>query len=300
MALPGVKVGPLDPDATESFGQVSAHSNARTLIRLHARMHPPELTRHLARKLDPSRTKGLLLSEVRSYLAGLKHDNGDPYVPKGAMVEGAAVRGEPDTEQVLTYVYRNAKGRTGKWFAPYTADALPDSYESGTELSKVKEMRDRGVVAFDSEGTATEILRREAAELRRQNDALRKMAEGQAANADGELPEAPAGDTRPSNVIVDDNEQLRRQNEELLARVADLEAAVDAPPGEKDASLPDTASASPPVEGYENLNANDAIKFLKADDTSPEAREAILAYERSHANRRSVVAAGEAVVGTGG
>lgn len=302
--LPGVKVGPLDPDATADFGQVSQRNSARTLIRLHAQMHPPQLMRVLGRKLDPARTKGLVRSEVADYVGGLSHPNGDPFIPKDGEFLAAAVRGEPDGEQMLTIVYRNASGRTAKWFAPYNEDVLPDSYAAGTELSHVAEMRDRGVVAFDNEGHATEVLQREAADLRRQVRALRSQIES--ADASGKpLAGSPQGDARRTEVIVDEAETLRRANQELMERVASLEQLVGQGQGPEPAAAEaettsDTLSAPVPMDGYESLNAVAVVKILKDPETTDEQRVAILEYERTHANRASVVSAGEGSLGTGG
>lgn len=290
--LPGVKVGPLDPDATSSFGQVGRNNSARQLIRLHHQAHPPVLRLALSRKLDPERTKGLDLAEVREYLAGETLGNGDPLVPEGSRVVGASVRGEPGDEQILTFTYETPSKRTGKWFAAYNSDVLPDSYDAGTELSKVREMRDRGVVAFDNEGTETERLRREAAGLRRQNEALREQAEAQAAAGKGELPEID-GDTRPDVQILEDNERLGRENVELRERIAALEAveATEPPSG--------IAGNEPPLENYDAFNARDLASLLRDENTSDETRQQVLAYELKNQNRATVVKAAESSLSSG-
>lgn len=305
--LPGVKIGPLDPDATSQFGQVSRTHSARTLIRLHSQAHPPALINALARPLDDARTKGLDLAEVREFVATLDRENGDPVLPDGSTIVGAAVRGKPDSEQVLTFTFENASGRTGKWFAPYTGDDLPDSYDAGTALSAIREMKDRGVVAFDTEGTHTQILQRENADLRRQNDALRGSIESRIGDKPGKPPKAPAGDTRPSVQIVDENERLGRENVELKERMAQLEAALEtnlhAPPAAPAAAAGErepAASAEPPIEGYDDLDARKVATLLKADATSDEDRNAILEYERAHANRKTVIGAAEGALGLAG
>lgn len=296
--LPGVKVGPLDPDATSEFGQVGRNNSARQLIRLHHQAHPPVLVQALAKKLDPERTKGLELDEVRKYLGKLKLDNGDPLVPEGARVVGASVRGERDRPQVLTFTYETAESkRTGKWFAEYNADVLPDSYDAGSELAKVQEMKDRGVVAFDSEGTATEQLRRELAEVRRQNRSLRELAEGRAgkdADVPAEVDESDAAlaDARSGDQIVEDNERLGRENVELKARLEQLESALGT--ATQPGPLAGTnATEEPPLADYDDLNATDLVKVIKDEDTSEETRQAILAYELKNRNRSTVVTAAE-------
>lgn len=277
MPLPGVKVGPLDPDATSQFGQVSAHNSARSLIRKHAAAHPPILTSALGHVLDPARTKGLDLDEVKAYVSGLKRENGDPMLPEGCTVVGAAVRGEADRPQILSFTFETPSRRTAKWFAPYTAEALPESYAAGTELRKVKEMRDRGVVAFDDNAAETTVLRREAAELRRQNDALRDTVQAQADGTNGgSAPAEVEGDTRPAEEIAEDESGEGSDGDDEEQRPGD-----------------GTLTEAEPIEGYDELNAHQAAALLKGDDITAERIEAIVAYERKHGNRKTVVAAGE-------
>jgi hypothetical protein len=311
MGLPGVKVGPLDPESTADFGRVSQANNARTLIRLHAQAHPPALTRALARPLDPHRTKGLDLDEVAEYVAGLKHENGDPVLPKGAHVVGAAVHGKSDQQQVLTFVYETETGRTGKWFAEYDTSALPESADAGAEFSRLHELRERGIVAFDEEGAGSEIHRREASRLRRELAAARAQLEGRSEpQGDGESveqrdPDEVGGDARQTDQIVADLEQARRENAELRERLASLESLAELHGqaqlrGEQPVQTDDVASAEEPIEGYDKLNAHDAIKVLKDEDTDQDTRRRILAYEETHANRRSVVGAGNEALGRAG
>lgn len=304
--IPGLRIGPLDPDKTESFGQVSATHNARRLIRLHSQMHPPELRLALSKKLDEPRTAAVLdhLDEVHEYLSGLSLENGDPVLPEGSVLEGANVRGEPGRPQVLTFTYRVPSGRSAKWFVPYDGEKLPDAHALGSELSRIARARDRGLVAWDDpneRGTHAQILERENRGLRRESQALREQLEGRGAAKAGEPVPETEGDSRPDLQIVDENERLGRETQELRARVAQLEGALNALPGGVDAlsrseSPPpgdDVASADPPLEDYDDLNADAVAKILKDEDTSDETREQILAYERTHANRATVVKAGE-------
>ena len=304
--LPGVRVGPLDPDVTAEFGQVSKDKSARQLIKLHARMHPQELTRALVRPLDPERTKGLVMEEVRGYLAGLELDNGDPAVPEGAEVVGAQVRGPRDRTQTLTFTYRIPSGRTAKWYTDFDPAELPESADAGDQLVTAAEMKERGVVAFDSEGASTEILRRQVSGLRRERDALRAMVEGKSSGK----PSKVETDVRPDVAIVGDNEDLRRQVQELMSRNQRLEGALDeqakrklqegaqAAADRRDDGSGDglTIEQEEPVEGYDDMNARDVIGLVKHEDTDPDVVEAILEYESHHANRRSVVGAATAVL----
>lgn len=279
-SLPGVKVGPLDPDRTSDFGQVAATHSARTLIRLHSQAYPPALTGALALKQDMQRTQGLDMAEVSDYLGGLELENGDPAVPKDAVVEGAAVRGERDGRQVLTYTYRTANGRTAKWFAPYSEDALPKSFEEGAERVYLHDLQEKGLVAQAGSAAGERGTTRMASE---------------------------AGDVR----LAGDNDDLRGRLDELQKRLDEAEAkrreaerAAAAAP-EPDADADDAqrepvASQEPPLEGYDDLKAADLAKKLKDTNTSEAEVQAVLDYERTHENRRSVVGAAEARLGANG
>jgi hypothetical protein len=292
--LPGVRIGPLDPDQTADFGQVSKDHSARQLIRLYLQMNPQPLTRALARPLDAERTQGLVIEEVRGYVAGLQLENGDPVIPEGAEVVGAAVRGARDREQALTFTFQLPSGRVGKWFAEFEPGELPESAQAGDELVAAQQMRERGVVALDSEALSTETLRRQVSGLRRERDALRAQL---ASGGDGEDVDTVETDIRPDDQIVEDNQQLRVENEELRARNAQLEAAVAGSaaealhPQSADKTPEPTAAEDEPVEGYDDLHAAEAVNLIKDSDRAMVQR--ILSYERGHANRRSVVGAGE-------
>lgn len=296
MALEGVKVGPLDPDRTAEFGQVSAKNSARTLLRFHAQQNPAVLRQRLARAIDPERTKGLDMDEVRAYVGGLKHDNGDPLVPDGATVVGASVRGETDREQTLTFTYELPSGRTGKWFAPYTASAIPRSFESGAQYARIREMKDRGVVEFDREGLHTHVLERENAGLRREVKALRGNLESPDEQAE-DVEETP-GDTRPDDKIAEENQRLGQENEELRSRLAALEAHFGNAPGDADQAEA-TATEEPPLDDYDGYKADELVKLMRSDDTDADTRQKVLDYERRHQNRRTVVAAAEESLGKG-
>lgn len=308
MSLPGVKVGPLDPDATSGFGQVAARNSARQLIRLHRQMYPAALKRALVRPRDDARSSTLDHEEVAAYVGGLTHPNGDPVLPDGARVVpgSAAVRGDRRAGQVLTFAYELESGRVGKWYAPYLPEHLPQSHEAGEEAARIAQLREQGLVAYDSEGTRVEILQRHNAELRREVNSLREFVHS---GGEGEPPASGAAvDTRDQANIADENERLGREVQELRERLGQYEALQAAqgggvPMGGVGETLPpsDTvASADEPVEGYDALNADQAKKLLCDESTDNETRQRILEYERTHANRSTVVAAGEKALGTGG
>jgi hypothetical protein len=270
MGLPGVKVGPLDPDRTEAFGQVAGKNSARQLIRLHAQSHPVALQNALVRKLDDERSKALDMDEVRDYLASLDLENGDPAVPEGAEVVGASVRGERDQTQQLTYTYKVAgSGRTAKWFAEYNEDVLPDSFDAGSERVHVAEMKERGVVISDRDAGAS--ASREASE----NKELRKKLRALQAQLD------------EATTALDDR--------------AGAPAGGDGADDDDDGAAKEVSSAQDePFDGYDDMNAASVVKLIKSKDTSDEEIQAVLDYEKVHANRKGVVGAAEQTLGARG
>lgn len=177
MGLPGVRVGPLDPEATADFGHVGKGNRARELIRRHALAHPVALQQAHGRKLHEERTKGLDLDEVR---ANVELPDG---VPDGSEIVGAAVRGEETDPRglVVTYVFRTPKGRTGKWHADYDEDVLPASAAEGDRRVAVKDAKEAGL-PFDVEtsgprdyatgGARGQALERENQRLKQRLDEL--------------------------------------------------------------------------------------------------------------------------------
>lgn len=261
--LDGVKVGPLDPDKGEMFGQVAGGNTARQLMRMHTQMFPAQLRQALALKIDEARTRALDIDEVRDYLDDLELDNGDPAVPKDSEIVGAAVRGERDRPQVLIYTYRLPSGRTAKWFAPYGQEELPQSFADGSERVHLAEMKERGVVmAGPTRAGVDEVaLARENRELKKRLDDLRGELEG-----------------------------VSRQ---LAEREAQSPPEAPEAAGEQDGEEEPAAGQEPPFEGYDDVKAPDLAKRIKADEFDSEELEAIVAYERSHANRKGVVTPAE-------
>jgi hypothetical protein len=217
--LPGVRVGPLDPDVTESFGQVSGRVSARQLIRQHAALHPPALISALSKKLDDEFTQGLDLSEVGEALA----DD----LPDGVTnVVGAQIRGERDKPQVLTFTYETESGRTAKWFVPLddVRDSIPASLERGEKIARFAEAKRLGLALTTDEagdptqdihtgGAEATFLRRENARLKREAEALRARLEGR----ESAQPPADDGTGLPAEPVVGYEELNADDAKKLLA-----------------------------------------------------------------------------------
>lgn len=281
MGLAGVKVGPLDPDAGESFGQVDASTSARKLIRHHAAMYPAPLLALLNKTVNEPRSRSLDRDEVIEVVA--------EQLPDGAVVTGANVRGAEDAPKALTYTWEvpqdaGGSGRSGKGAIVYDADTFPDSCAAGDRAAELEKAKKLGVPL----------------------EAVVAAFTGRSAP----LTEHHISGEQESTVEV---EELREENEELRARLDALAerleavevaattpdaapdegaAAADEPPA-ADASA--DSPAAEPWEGYDELNADKIRQDLRERNDADEAR-AVLAYEAANANRSTVIAAANAVL----
>jgi hypothetical protein len=274
VALPGVKIGPLDPDRTADFGQVSASTSARQLVRHHAAMYPPELRRILSLSRQHERTKALDPEEVEAAVHASFEDDGQD-VPENLQVTGCAVRGEDDATQYVTWTYLVESGRTAKGAALYDDEAFSKSIADGDENVAIAKAREAGL-PWIPQATAQAIQG------------------GRPANAEsGGDPEAEA--------LREENDELRASLDELRERLAAVEGQQPTPEQEAQAGDGDGAAdgadaggGEPAVpEGYDDLNADVIRQKISAGEYDRPTLEAIVAYERANANRSTVVSAGE-------
>jgi hypothetical protein len=296
MALEGVKIGPLDPDRGEMFGQVGANSTARQLIRHHAAMHPPALVAALSRVRQAVRSDALDRAELDSAVADYYAGMGEA-LPDGAIIDGAAVRGEDDgRQQVVTFTWlvpvsEGGSGRSGKGFIPYDADHLPNSVAAGNDAVRIAKLKEAGLPWHP------EAVSREVAGI---------AGTGVSAGAGEEMYSAGEMQT------------LRDEIERLRAQIADIEAtpqplASSAGGGSGVAASPMTAEggsalvpgtrgpdslAAPegePWEGYDGTNADDVRKRLR-DSDDPELARRVLSFEQAHANRGTVISLANQII----
>lgn len=281
MSLAGVRVGPLDPDATAEFGQVAGRTSARQLIRHHLALHPPALIGALNRKRQKGRTDALDVAEVRAAIE--KHwDDSDEEAPEEWKLTGAAVRGEEDAEQVLTFTFTLPSGRTGKGFIPYDEETLPESHANGAEAVHIEKLREAGLPWSPSERTRAALgitgtgvgdadadlleASEEADRLREENEELRRRLEEAGENPDAEPDDDGKGE---------DEEQRPTPEQQRAEGEGDGEGDE---PGE-------------PWAGYDEANADAIRKQLRnlPDEEKVAAAKRVLAYERRVGNRASVV-----------
>lgn len=276
-ALPGVKIGPLDPDRTADFGQVSASTSARQLVRHHAAMYPPELRRILSLKRQEERSKALDPDEVEAAVHASFEDDGQD-VPEELAITGASVRGEDDSAQYVTWTYRVKSGRTAKGAVEYDSDAFSTSIEAGDEAAAIAKAKEAGL-PWIPQATA---------------EALRGEGKGKSKS---KSKGGNAGDAAEAKRLADENEGLRGQLDDLQQRLAAVEGqapsiaqtgpeagAAGTPEGEPTATVPD---------GYDDANAADIRQKISAGEYDRPTLEAIVAYERVNANRSTVVSAAE-------
>lgn len=268
VALPGVKIGPLDPDRTADFGQVSASTSARQLVRHHAAMYPPELRRVLSLTRQEQRTKALDPEEVEAAVRASFEDDGQD-VPEELQVTGCAVRGEDDGTQFVTWTYLVKSGRTAKGAVIYDEDGFSKSIADGDEAVAIAEAKDAGL-PWIPKATA---------------DAIRG----------GDAPKARAGADRETKALREENEDLRAQLDELRERMADVEGQQPSVAQEAEAEAGGGDAGGEPAvpSGYDDLNADVIRQRISAGEYDRPTLEAIVKYERANANRSTVVSAGE-------
>jgi hypothetical protein len=94
--------------------------------------------------------------------------------------------------------------------------------------------------------------------------------------------------------------------EEALAEAeAEAEADTDVKADVEDEDEDETpaggvAAEDPPFDGYDELKGPQVVKLIKGSETDDEDVQAILDYEKTHANRRGVVGAAEVALGDRG
>lgn len=290
MALEGVRVGPLDPDRGEMFGQVGASSAARQLIRHHAAMHPPALVSALGRTHQKERSDALDRGELLEAVIDFYAEAGEA-LPDGAVIDGAAVRGEDDgRQQVVTFTWvvpveEGGSGRSGKGFIPYDEDHVPASFALGNDAVRIAKLKEAGLPWHP------EAVNREVAGIA-----------GTGVPADtvdaGELDDA-----------LEENATLREEIESLRQQLSAQQAQSPAVPPVAAAPMtveggsalvppPEPAAAPVPEDtgpttyepwpGYEGENADVVRRKLRESDDRDLARR-VLAYEQATANRGTVV-----------
>lgn len=281
MAIPGLKMGPLDPDRTESFGQVGRERTARDLLRRHQQLYPQELLRALRLPINEPRSKALVPDEVRA-AARDWFEEYEKEVPEGFVVEGASVHGADDGKQFVGYTFRVASGRSGKAALPYDDELFPESYEAGTERVRIEEAKRAGLPWVPRQ--AAEAILGGQAPVEAGPDPEAEKLRDRVAELEKELAEArqsapagqaPDGQEQTGGAIGDPSSTAARQGH------ADV-------PGEG----PDPDEE--PWERYADENA-DVIKG-KLRGASKSTAEHVLAYEEKHGRRSGVIGAANAVL----
>lgn len=293
--LPGVRIGPLDPDRAENFGTVAAGANsARQLLRHHVAMHPPQLVRALSAKRHEERTAALDRDEAEDAIRRYYADADGEDLPDDARITGVAVHGEDDdADQWLGFTYELPSGRSGKGFVPYSDDYVPNSIEDGHEAVRIAEAKKSGLPwepkfqrARESDELSREVSGRrrrrtdddddddaEKAELRdRVAELESRLAEVEATPPEPD-PDSPEAGTPPSDSGVVGSPQNTEG-------------------GSGDVPAPDDESEDDePFDGYDSMNAPDLRRRI--GEMSREEAEQVAAYERAHQDRSTVVSAAE-------
>lgn len=289
--LDGVRIGPLDPDKGESFGQVGGQTTARRLIRHHVAMHPPELVRALSRERQDARSEVVDREEAEEFIRTVYEDAGEP-LPDDSALAGFAVRGNDDAPdlQVLAFTFTSKGGRTGKGFVPYGADELAGTRRAGDAAAQIARLKDAGLP-----------IPEQLAQLVAAYRTIGVTDSPSAADADDAL-------IAENDRLIDEKADLQAELDEARARIADLEADPPAPGSgddgagapadadtEKAAQAKALAAAFP--DGYDGVNAQDVRRIVR-DAADPVLARAVLAQETREGggNRGTVVSAANEVL----
>lgn len=178
--LDGVRIGPLDPDRAENFGQVGGQSTARQLIRHHVASHPPALVGALSRVPNEERSRAIDKDEAEELVRSAYEDRGEP-LPEESTLKGFAIRGDDDAPelQVLTFVFETKNGRTGKGFVPLNEEArsaLTNTFEAGDEAVRIKKLKDAGL-PWEAKATAQNEARADRRKLAAADDLRSEVEE---------------------------------------------------------------------------------------------------------------------------
>jgi regulator of replication initiation timing len=293
--LDGVRIGPLDPDRGETFGQVGGQSAARRLVRHHAAMHPPALLRALRKIRQDARSEVVDRDEAEGFIRAVYAEAGEE-LPDDSTITGYAVRGDDDSpgEQVLTFTWTTKGGRTGKGFVPYGHDRLSSTRERGDAAVELNRLKTAGLPVPE------------------------QLAAVAALKSGSSVPET-------DDELVEENDRLDEENAELRARIAELEeqvasgeAPVEETPGpqtveggrdevpedsdgdgeeQTDEQAQAAALSAAFPDGYDGVNAQDAKRKVR-DANDPVLARAVLAEETAggSAGRGTVVAAANEVL----
>lgn len=300
MQLEGVRVGPLDPDRGEMFGQVGGVGSptaARKLLRHHQLMHPPALIAALNGARQEARSLTIDRDELEAAVERYYDEAGEA-LPDGAEITGTAVKGEDDSRsQFVTFTWvvsveNGGSGRSGKGFVPYTSRYVPKSIAAGDQAVRVAKLKEAGLP------WTPEAVQAEAAGIHGTGvpavDPERERLEADNARLDEE-----------NELLVVDKEALQARIAAIEEQLAALTAKEPEPP--QDAETPEPVLAQPvepaepaavvdaePWPGYEDDTADKIRSRLKSVERP--VVEAVLAYEMAHNNRTSVVGAANQIL----
>lgn len=289
--LDGVRIGPLDPDRGETFGQVGGQSAARRLVRHHTSMNPPALLRALRRVRQDARSEAVDREEAEGFIRDVYEAAGEE-LPEDSIITGYAVRGEDEQPelQALTFTFTTKSGRTGKGFVPYGADELSTSRERGDRAAQIAKLKEAGLPIPEALAAVTQAI----------------TGEDPAAPATDEAAQARIVELDEENdKLADENNDLKDELDELRQRLAALEAApprtsdagVETGPQNADGATDGPVEVPEPYEGYEGKPAQDVRQRIR-EANDPDLARRVLAYEtrQDGANRSTVVSAAQEVL----
>lgn len=280
--MDGVRIGPLDVDKGESFGQIGGQTAARRLIRHHTAMNPPALTAALSRVRQDARSDALDREEAEENIRAWYEEHGEA-LPEDSKITGYAVRGDDEAPelQMVTFTFTTKGGRTAKGFMPYRD--LSQSVKAGDIAVARAKAIDSGHPVEAPAGAG------DSAELRE----LRGLVEALTARL------ADVEDREPL-----DPAELARELRAAMAEDAAPDVGAtglpdgDAAPAPPVEHVPETDELVEPWEGFEGMQAQ-LVRQRLAESKDPDVAKRVLAWETrpdGGPNRRVVIAAANAIL----
>lgn len=259
-ATPGLTLGPQNVDAAgELTKKLGVHNKADRLLKRHRELYPLALTQALARPIDGPRTATLDIDEVHSALSGLKGRSAF-FDPDTDTLESATVRGDRESNRVVSVVFITKSGRSARGVIPYA------SLTGSVRAFKASTISRSGVAAMVVPGDGEPAWLPGGEPLR---DDAPALAAGDADAALAERVAALEAAATSAEERARDAESKQADLESRLARAEDPE----------------------PWDGYDEENVDTVVQKLEDDGLKEFGRgglERILTYESERKDRKGV------------
>lgn len=220
-STPGLSIAPMDVDEAGEFAStLHDHNKVHLLMRHAGRNYPKALTQLFLRPQDSERSD--VAQENLEPIQEALIDNDT--LPKGAVVEGAAVRGK-GKDRVVTVVYRAESGRSGRAAIAY--DEVAGLEDAFTAAQAEESGAVAGVVTDEAAAAAVKAAEDAAAEAqKRADEAEQRIAELENPEPFDGYAEANATDIV---ALIKDGDVVAKYGTSGLDRIEEYEGKLDKP-----------------------------------------------------------------------